>query len=449
MSDKIVGKRAVVVGGSMAGLLAARVLSSHFAEVIILERDRPPGEPEARAGAPQGRHVHLLLDRGRRIIEALLPGIQDEMIAAGAALLDGARDLWWMSWWGEMVDCDSGPPMLCSSRPFLEHHVRRRVQALPNVRVRSGATVTRLDGTSERVTGVGLQDGEVVAADLVVDAGGRESAVPQWLAALGVAAPRDELVKSYLGYASRWFEPPPTRVWKRAVLIANARPPRLTRGIAIFPAEGGRHVVSLMGINGDHPPTSEPEFLEFVRSLDFPPALEWLAAARPLGSIHGFRFESNRFRHFEECALPRGLIVVGDAVASFNPVYGQGMTTASLGAELLAQALEDGGAPDQLGRRFQRRLAKLMAPVWMQTTTEDLRFPGTEGERKLVQRIMHAYVDRVFVMATRDPSVRRLLTEVLMMTRPSTALFTPGLFVRVLTTAIPPDRTPPQRALTA
>lgn len=430
----------------MAGLLAARVLSSHFGEVVILERDRPPGDPEPRAGVPQGRHAHVLLERGRQVIESMLPGIQAEMLAAGARLLDAARDVSWLSWFGECVRYESGLPLLACSRPFLEHHVRRRVLALPNLRARAGATVARLEGTAERVTGVHLSDGEIVAADLVVDAGGRDAATPRWLEALGIAPPPDSLVKPFLGYASRWFEAPAQRVWDRDAVIITSRPPRFTRGVAVFPVENGRYIVTLMGMNGDHPPTNEADYLDWARSLEEPELIDWIAAARPLGSIYGFRFEQNRLRHFERCPLPRGLIAVGDAVVSFNPIYGQGMTTASIGAELLDRVLRETRDGD-IGRVYHRRLAKLLQPAWEQTTTEDLRFPGTEGARKLAQPIVRGYVDRLFLLTATQPEVRSAVLEVLGMIRPATYLFKPSLFIRALFTRIPAEKVRAQQAL--
>ena len=446
MSDTSGSKRAVVVGGSMAGLLAARVLSSHFGEVVILERDQFPSDVEPRAAAPQGRHAHALHERGRQVLEGLLPGLQAEMLAAGARHYDAARDISWLSWFGECVRYDWGLPLIACSRPFLEHHVRRRVVALPNVRTRTGAMVARLEGTAERVTGVHLQDGEVIAADLVVDAGGRDAATPRWLEALGVEPPTDSLVKPFLGYASRSFDAPAQRVWDRDAVVITSRPPRFTRTLFLFPVEHRRYVITLAGMNGDYPPTNEADFVEWVRSLEEPAVLDWLSAARPTGPIYGFRFEQNRLRHFERCPLPRRLIAVGDAVASFNPIYAQGETVAALGAELLDRVLTETRG-DDIGRVYHRRLAKLLQPAWVQTTTEDLRFPGTQGKRTFAQPIVRAYIDRLFFLTATRPDVRTALFEVLGMTRPATHLFKPWLFLRAMLARIPKSKLRAHQAL--
>lgn len=403
MSEPVSSKRAVVVGGSLAGLLAARVLSDHFAEVTIVERDSLPDGADFRATVPQGRHAHALLERGRRIIEGLLPGVQDELIAAGARMLDAGRDFSWLSWFGECLRFEAGVPYLACSRLFLEQHVRRRVLALPRIRALQNASVAGLEGSAQKVTGVRLQSGEVLAANLVVDASGRDSAAPRWLEAFGLGPPPESTVKPFIGYATRWVDAPPSRMWDRELVVATARPPKYTRTVFIAPIESGRFILTLAGMNGDYPPTDEAGFAEFARTVGVPGMDEWIAAARPTSPIYGFRFEQSRLRHFERCALPAGFLAVGDAVVSFNPIYGQGMTTAAIGIELLASLLGEERDRDNLPRAYHRRLAKVLAPAWSQTTTEDLRFPGTEGKRSFSHKIMYAYVDRVFLLTATFP----------------------------------------------
>jgi 2-polyprenyl-6-methoxyphenol hydroxylase-like FAD-dependent oxidoreductase len=437
MSEAVSSKRAVVVGGSLGGLLAARVLSDHFADVTIVERDSLPDGADFRPAVPQGRHAHAIIERGRRIMEALLPGFSDELRAAGARMIDGHNDLSWMSWFGEVLRFPSDVPMLNVSRPLLDHHVRRRVLALPRIKARQTAAVTALAGTAQRVTGVRLANGEEIGADLVVDASGRDSAAPSWLQALGLPPPVDSTVKSFVGYATRWYEAPQTKVWDRDTVIATGRPPHFTRTVFLVPVEDNRVVVTLAGLNGDYPPTDEAGALEFARSIGVPGLVDWLAAARPLGPLYGFRFEQNRLRHFERCKLPSGFIALGDAVVSFNPIYGQGMSTASIAVELLQTMLAEGADAGALSRRYHGRLAKLLAPMWTQTTTEDLRYPGTEGKRDFSQRIARAYVDRLFLLSATKPDVKLALFNVIAMIEPPTTLFQPKLIWRVLTTSIP------------
>jgi len=438
-------ERGVVVGGSIAGLLAARVLSDHAREVVIVERDRFPDTPAFRAGVPQARHAHVLLERGRQIIESLFPGIVQEMVSDGGRLYDVCRDFSFVTWAGDAVRFEAGIPFLAVSRPFLEHHVRRRVLALPNVTFRAETRLVGLDGDATRVTGVKTQD-DTISADLVVDASGRESKSHEWLQALGVEPPGVTIVKPYVGYASRIYETPKSDVWDRVALIASGIAPVYTRGLGMVPIENGRHLVTLIGVNRDYPPTDEAAFTAFARSIPLPDFHAWLAAARPLSDINGFRFEQNRLRHFESCALPAGFIALGDAVASFNPIYGQGMSTAAIGAEVLAGVLRKPPPAARLSRVFQARLAKALKEPWNATTTEDLRLRGTEGKRTFAHRIGYAYLDRLFVLAAKHPDVRRTLMEVFGMIKPASTLFRLPLALRAMRTSIPRGVVRPQHA---
>jgi 2-polyprenyl-6-methoxyphenol hydroxylase-like FAD-dependent oxidoreductase len=440
------GERAIVVGGSMAGLLAVRVLADHYREVVLVDRDHLPSTAEQRPGVPQARHAHALLERGRRVLEHFLPGLQEALLADGARLYDSGRDSAFWSWAGEAVRFDSGIPFLAASRALLEHHVRKRVLALPNVRTRLGVAPSGLVGDAKAVSGIRLSDGDL-AGDLVVDATGRDSKGPEWLEALGITPPAETVVKPFLGYASRVYEGPATPVWDQVALVAMALEPVFTRGIGMVPIENGKFIVTVIGLNGDYPPTDEAELAKFVRSIPVPKFHAWLDAATPVGPIHGFRYERNRLRHYESCALPAGFITVGDAVVSFNPIYGQGMTTAAIGIELLAEVLAGKPAPAELPRRFHKKLINLLKQPWSSATTEDLRYPGTEGKRNFGHKLAYAYVDRLFILASSEAAVRHTLIEVFGMIKPPSALFSPSMMWRVLKTSIPPDKVRPQDGL--
>ncbi|MDB5310297.1 MAG: monooxygenase FAD-binding protein, partial [Gemmataceae bacterium] len=342
-------RHAVVVGGSLAGMLAARVLSDHFDIVTLLERDRLPVTPAARPGLPQGRHVHVLLERGRGAMERFLPGLTGDLVRAGAERLDATRDVAWMSPYGWYVRFPGDLLLLASTRDLIDWGVRARVAALPNVRIHQGAEVTGLvrgPGDGARVAGVRLRPrtadaeagrgGAVLAADLVVVADGRHSRLPDWLTALGYEPPEETVVNSFQGYASRLYRPPAgfQADWKS--LYIQQAPPADPRGGLVVPVEGGLWVVSLVGGDGDYPPTDEAGFLAFARSLRSPAVYEAIAAAEPLTPIAGQRATENRQRHYARLGrFPEGVVAVGDAVCAFNPVYGQGMTAAALGAEVL------------------------------------------------------------------------------------------------------------------
>jgi 2-polyprenyl-6-methoxyphenol hydroxylase-like FAD-dependent oxidoreductase len=443
----VTGRRhAVVAGGSMAGKLAARVLSDHFDDVTLLERDRFPETPTARKGLPQGRHVHVLLGRGRRVLETLLPGLTDELVQAGAELMDATRDVEWLGPYGWYVRFPGDLELLASSRDLIDWGARSRVAALANVRIRQGVDVTGLilgPGGGARVAGVRLRgrpsgleadQGEAeLAADLVVVADGRNSRLPEWLIALGYEPPRETVINSFQGCASRLYRPP-ARVradWK-ALYIQQA-PPDDPRGGLVSVVEGGLWLVSLVGGDGDYPPVDEAGFLDFARSLRSPALYEVITGAEPLTPITGQRATENRRRH-DDCLklFPDGVVALGDAACAFNPVYGQGMTAAVLGAEVLDRWLQ--GESSHLspgrGRVFQHDLTRATAAAWQLSTGADYGLRTTEGPPQgRVARLTGRYTAGVMRASTRRPWVRRRLTKVLYLLRPPRALFGAGVLV--------------------
>lgn len=292
---------AVVVGGSMAGMLAARVLADHFDSVTLLERDRFPDIPAGRKGLPQGRHAHAVLERGRRIVERLLPGLTDDLVQAGAHLMDFTRDLAWLSPAGWYVHFPSDLRMLSCSRNLIDWGVRLRVAKIPNVRIREGVDIAGLipGPCGERVVGVRLESrtlvddlkisGEFLSADLVVVADGRHSRLPEWLSDLGYQPPDVTVVNSYQGYASRSYRPRAGLASDWQALYIQQAPPGEPRGGILQPVEGGRWIVSLIGGDGDFPPTDEAGFLAFAQSLRSPALYEAISAGDPLTPVVGQR----------------------------------------------------------------------------------------------------------------------------------------------------------------
>ena len=438
-----IGEHAVVIGGSMAGLLAARALSEQFATVTVVERDRLPNEPEQRKGVPQARHVHAFWAGGLAAAERLLPGLRAELVAAGAIPLRMPTDLAWLTAadrWTQQFDATQ--EIVSASRTLLECLVRRRVRAVSNVHLLPGQEVTGLllddDGD---VRGATVRDGRCgealeLAADLVVDASGRGSALPQWLAALGLATPKETVIDGHLGYASRLYEIPddPDRGWKAAYV--QGAPPAHTRGGILFPIEGNRWLVSLIGGAGDFPPTDETGYLDFARSLRDPLISDAIGSAEPASPIFGFRRAANRWRHYEKAAMPGRLLALGDSLCAFNPVYGQGMTVAAKEVEALRSALRGCTGPDRLVdvvRRAQRDVARCINGPWTLSRSNDLRYPGTEGaELTLPTRIVNGYLDRVVAAVSDDEVVNAAFLRVLNMIDPPQALFHPRVALRAL-----------------
>lgn len=430
--------RAIVMGGSMAGLAVARALAPHFGEVTLIERDRldDDGAGPSRKGVPQGNHGHALLAAGQRILETWFPGLVEELIAHGAVEGDATGDFLWFQFGAWKLREPSGLRGILTTRPALEVGVRGRVRGLANVSLLDGHTVDEpvYDPGSARVTGVRVTSaaGEVrvLNADLVVDATGRASATPRWLQAWGYAAPDETTVDIDVGYTSTFFERRPGDVRGSIGGVFMHTPPASTRGAGLFAVQGDRWLVTLYGSLGDHPPTELDGFRAYAKSLPAPDPYELVGRRAPLTPLVRYRFPANRRRHYERLArFPAGYLVFGDACCSFNPIYGQGMTVALLEGAALERMLAEG---DVLARPFFTMVSKLVDAPWSIAVGEDLRNPAVKGVRPPGTALIHPYMARAHRVASHDPVVLRTFFEVAHLLAPPTAMLSPGIAWRVL-----------------
>lgn len=449
MSSASVYSHAIVIGGSIAGMTAARVLSDHFAQVTVVERDVAPDPVAFRKGAPQTRHPHALLAKGEEVLNGMFPGLTAELYAGGAIAANFGNEL------GFYISGDWCQPYVSAitttlcSRPLLESTIYRKLTALPNVRVMHSQEMLGLclDDKKERITGVRLLDHsqptspeQVIAANLVVDASGRNSRAPQWMEEWGYTQPAETAINARIGYTTRIYRKPSyyTSEWKALYIMAMA--PHTPRGAIIVPMEGDRWHVSLVGVGGDYPPTDEAGYMDFVRSLPSPIFYEALKDAEPLTAAYGYRQAENRMRYYEK--LPRyieGFVVTGDAVYAFNPIYGQGMSTASIASQTLDACLQEqrsrgGQSLDGLARRFQKELAGVTAGPWAMATGQDIRWPTTEGgaQPDPVTRLVQGYLDKVLSVAPHNPAVAEAFFHVQNMLKGPESLFHPKVLWQVL-----------------
>jgi 2-polyprenyl-6-methoxyphenol hydroxylase-like FAD-dependent oxidoreductase len=433
------GKHAIVYGGSMAGLITAGVLARHFERVTLVERDRFERGPRHRRGVPQAQHIHGLLTRGMNILCDVFPGFREDLKASGAVFLDMTGEhAWYMAGlWRPRINC--GITFYSQSRPLLEWTVRERLLALPNVRLLDGheATGFQTNADHTRVTGLRLQapgggqDG-LLEGELVVDSSGRGSRTPRWLEALGYPRVEETHIHVDVGYATQLFRFPQgfEPGWK--MLSISPELPRTRRVGAIVKIEEDRWLVSQGGWLGEHAPTDNAGFLESTRGLLQPHLHEVLRSAEPLGPVHFYRFSHNQRRHYERMArFPEGLAVVGDAFCSFNPIYGQGMTTGALQAEALGECVRQG--LDGVASRYRLRVGRLLEVPWALSTSGDLRFPEVEGKRPPGFGLMNWYGDRFQRLAGQDEEALRLLVRVMHMLESPTALFSPRMALKVFT----------------
>ena len=433
---------AVVMGASMSGLLAARALSTHFARVTVVERDALSPTPDVRKGVPQGAHAHGLLASGYRILEHDFPGLMDALEAGGAPRGDVAGDFLWFQYGRWKLREPVGCRGITVSRPCLETAVRQRVEALPNVCFLHATAVIhpRFDAGASRVTGVRVRprDGgaeSTLDADLVVDASGRGSQSAKWLDEWGFGQPETVSIKVDVGYATRVFERRPGDFYHSMGGVISATPAG-TRLAAVLAAEGDRWVITLAGMLGDYPPTDDKGWKDFAAQLPVSAVHDLVTTARPLSDLATYRFPANQRRLYERMTrFPGGYLVIGDAMCSFNPIYGQGMSVAAMQATALEAALA--GPPDGLARRFFTRTRKILEIPWTIATGEDLRFSQVEGRRPVGFHVMNRYLERVHAAASADAAVSQAFFSVLNLLAPPASLMRPRLAWRILGRSVP------------
>ena len=429
------GGRAVVVGGSMGGLLAARVLADAFEDVVVIERDELPDGPVPRRGVPQDSHPHVLQEAGRATLEDLFPGFGEELISSGALMVDGATDVRFYAAGGFLADAPNRLPMYCASRPLFEETTRRYVVDRDGVSLREGHHFVeyRSDVDESTVDGVVVRDAgedeETIEADLVVDATGRTSRTPAWLEAHGYRSPPTDEVHVDVAYSTATLERPESD--RRSILMLPEAP--RTRGAAVFPIEGGRWLLTLLGLHGDHPPTDPGEFADFASSLPTPEFGTIVDDHAMVGDeVHHYPFPTEvRHRYDAMSRFPDGLVVVGDAVASFNPFYGQGMSVAALEALALHHVL-GAGTGDDLPQRFFGRVAGIVDDAWTLAVGADFQFSDTTGPKPPGTDLVNRYLARLNRKAHADEDLAEAFARVVSMEKRPTSLFRPGVAWRVL-----------------
>jgi 2-polyprenyl-6-methoxyphenol hydroxylase-like FAD-dependent oxidoreductase len=402
---------AVVIGASIAGLCAARVLSDFYDHVTVFERDDLPSAPANRTAVPQGRHVHLLMARGAVEFDALFPGLLDDMVAAGVPKLENRPDCIYFGAAGHVLG--TGHTLrdeftaYVPSRPHLEWQIRRRAMDIANVEIaHRSVREPRFDADAQRVTGVLLDSGdnanpEFVAADIVVDAAGRGTRLPVWLEQWGYPRPREDVVEVGIGYASHQFRLPEGLIAERVIVAGASSAQPL--GLGMLGYEDGSWVVTTFGVAKVEPPQSFPEMLRLAEKL-LPQRLSAaLAQAEPVGEVAFHRFPTSRWRRYDKLdRFPAGIVPLGDAVASFDPTYGQGMTMTSLQAGHLRRALADSSERD-LARAVNQATAKTTYPVWTMNTIGDVNFHHATGPESWWHRPVGSLFDQFLGAAETDP----------------------------------------------
>ncbi|MEO7260105.1 MAG: tryptophan 7-halogenase [Jatrophihabitantaceae bacterium] len=433
-----VGKSALVIGAGIAGLCAARTLADRFEQVLVLDRDELPDEAVPRRGVTQGGHGHVLLVSGQRALGELFPGLMDELVEAGGMRFDPGTELSFYRFGSIWPRVPSELRLVTFSRPLLELALRRRVAALPGVSIRGTVSVAALQGGDGHVTGARLDDDEVIDTDLIVDCTGRGARSNHWLATLGFAAPRVSEVKVGVGYATRLYRRSPGDLVEGSAVFSLPSPPAEKRAGLALPIEDGRWLISLGGWHDDFP-RDLPAFEQHARALPHPGIARLLEHCEPLTELSVVHYPTSRRRYFEELSeLPGGYLALGDAICSFNPIYGQGMTCAALEAVELGRLLDStagsGSAAlgPELASRYYQQAAKIVATPWQFATGGDFSYPETGGDRPRGIRLKNAYAKRVQLASMVDPQVRSVFTSVQHLITDPSELLKPAMVARVL-----------------
>jgi 2-polyprenyl-6-methoxyphenol hydroxylase-like FAD-dependent oxidoreductase len=453
VTHNTIAPRAVVVGSGVAGLFAARVLSDHFDEVVLIDRDDIPDTPRARDGVPQGKHFHALLPGGLNIASELFPGFLDDLHTAGAVRCVGGQDFFAYRPEGKSYALAVYQPeprpigiIYFMSRSLLEQCLRLRLHGLPNVEPRYRSFVRDPLTDGRRVTGVVIDRGEHVSADLVVDATGRNARTLRWLTKLAFDTPPVSVVNCDFAYASAMVRPSDPAALGGAGFFVLPKPDgdHNTRGAYVVRVEGDNWLAGLAGRFGDYPPTDIDGWREFGRTLAYPVWDEVLATTELLTEPAAFKFPRSVRRHFERLdRFPEGLVPLGDSICHFNPVYGQGMSAAACQARALGEVLTRRAQGSQdltgLALEFFPEAFEVTRTPWALAAAADFRDGRTTGDFPVEEIQSLAMFQLAVARADTDPEAAQLITDVVTLARPLSALHQPPWPERLAQSAEQPD----------
>ncbi|HJU11428.1 MAG TPA: hypothetical protein VJ728_11150 [Candidatus Binataceae bacterium] len=432
------GQHAVVIGGSIAGLMTARVLAQHFTTVTVIERDRIDRHPALHKSIPQGNHLHAILSGGQQVMATLYPGFLTKLDKLGSVRCRAGEQFVVYLPSGKAYTLsgsvreprDLGIDSYCQSRGLLEYCVRQCTLENTNIRFWSDCFVDKLISHRSHVEGVRCRNdlgSDDLFADLVIDAGGRGSHARRWLADLGFEVPSETTIGVDFAYSSTKFRIPQDYDRCERLIAVTGPPPDFPDGGIMEIIEDDIWHVTLAGRFGNYPPRDEAGFFGYAKALPTTKIHDLIKHAERISDITSYRFPTSVWRHYERLqAFPEGFLVIGDAIASFNPFYGQGMSSAALQVkalqELLGERAADGCGLAGLGLSFFPRAAEVVANPWILAANLDLAFPQTQGERPPNFREALFYFRAVDALAADDVNVQRLMVEVAGLCRPLSVL---------------------------
>lgn len=427
--------RAIVIGGSITGILSAVVLAQKFREVIIIEKDSLSDETPSRRGVSQAEHPHVLLAKGYRLLEELLPGIGRSFENAGAIEIDWATDyyIYYGGYgWNARSKYPSQIKSFSCSRLLLEQCIREKIYHIKNIKFITDSKVTglKVNQSLGLVVGVNIHcDRKLESSldsDIVVDASGKRTDVCNWLSRHEWQVPNEIKVEPYLGYSTCRFRIPDSKDIPWKVLTYPHVAPKYNRKAYLAKIENNQLIATIGVYARDYPPVRMEDFFQFAKNLQDDEFFKVISVCEPVSKVYPYRGTANRIREFDKIEMPSGLIVLGDAYCSLCPSYGQGMTCSALGAEVLFHWLENqsDGVNASTTSRFQFLLSKKIVPQWNIAVQQDLGFPATSStDASLIattQRMarfplsyINIYIDRLIAATTVDHRLNYLFVEVI------------------------------------
>ncbi|GAC1307075.1 MAG: FAD-binding monooxygenase [Mucilaginibacter sp.] len=435
-------RNAIVLGGSFAGLMTAKALSTYYAQVTIIEKDTVHRYPESRKGQPHTKHLHGLLPCALNILNNYFPGLSEEINNNGGVVNDFGTSMSWFTHGGYKKNVFLDIQGVSLSRPLLEHLVRERVLSLPNVTLLDNTTAKAflISDDRQKVTGVNIEDKQdkqfiEFGADLIVDCMGRGSRTPQWLKEIGYAEVPKEEVKINVTYTTRLYKRDPGDARGRLWIACTPQAPKEQRNGAVFPIEGNKWIVSVGGWHGEMAPTGEKDFLEFLKTLPNPNIYDIASTCEPLSDIIQYKYPLSVRRNYEKMRrFPSGFLVLGDAVSSFNPVYGQGISSVCLQAVELDKMISENVNEHKLAKTYFKRTLKIKNKLGQMSTGEDFRFPQTTGTKPFGIDLINKYVSLVHKATIRDEVVCKTFLKVMGLIDSPAKLLHPQIIWRILRT---------------
>ncbi len=421
-------QRAVVIGSSMAGLLAARACADHFKEVLLVEQDTIDQTGSHRKGVPQDHHVHILLTRGYRALEAYFPEVIPQLKERGAIAGDLGQLLKWHCEGGYRPRCLTGMQTMMLSRPLLEHTVREALLSYDNVQLMAGTKCQGFLREGNSVIGIATNKGNL-QAELTIDTRGMASKLSAELEDMGYSRPVEEKVRVNVKYTSCLFPRPEGYT---TFLNINTSAPLNSKHGTIQPIENGRMILTVQGRSNDEAPRDTTSLKEYTRALENLEIYEMVKDLTPLSDVRSYHIPYVRWIHYERMKeFPEGLLPLGDAVCRLNPVYGQGMSSAAIQAQVLEEVLQKKGH-QSIWKTYFRRVAGAVKTPWELTVTEDFKFPETQGVPPKMPSFLLKYFNKLNRVVNQDEVIYRSFAKVLNMMSEPTILLRPSIVWRVL-----------------